>query len=145
MKYLQIRPDWHKLVTDHGAFFGYTRAEVMGKARTAADTFQLQAVAVDFRRTERPDMAAYGFVIVNPHGNAACWIESLNDPSAWIPGTFAVDACGSVWMTLGLEAGAMWEHIHDTFAHVPPPLREAARAERLAALAFTDAREPAQC
>lgn len=29
----QIRPDWHRLDTPAGTFFGYSEAEVRGKAR----------------------------------------------------------------------------------------------------------------
>lgn len=31
-KYEMIRPDWHKLTTDNGIFFGYTKSQVFEKA-----------------------------------------------------------------------------------------------------------------
>jgi len=36
MKYIRIKPDWHRLDTEHGTFFGLTRQEVEGKAHSAA-------------------------------------------------------------------------------------------------------------
>ena len=35
MTYKRISRYWHKLTTEHGVFFGYSREEVEGKARAA--------------------------------------------------------------------------------------------------------------
>lgn len=35
IKYIRVRPDWHRLDTKHGTFFGYTRDQVEEKAHAA--------------------------------------------------------------------------------------------------------------
>lgn len=36
MKYMRIRPNWHRLDTEHGTFFDYTKQDVEAKAHAAA-------------------------------------------------------------------------------------------------------------
>ncbi len=37
MKYLRVNPNWHRMDTEHGTFFGHTRDQVLDKAIAAAN------------------------------------------------------------------------------------------------------------
>lgn len=150
MKYMRIRPDWHRLDTPLGTFFGTSRRQVEAKARHSAGIKATQAAATRFRTNDRPDLADRGVVIVNCANEPAGWMDKLRDPGSWIPGTCAVDVHGSVWLNLGGDdgtGGVEWSLLHDAFNHLPECMREYARQEQAAALTFTDARDRrvAQC
>jgi hypothetical protein len=53
MKYLRIKPEWHRLDTEHGTFFGYSRGEVEQKARTAEIRAQRKATLQQIALEER--------------------------------------------------------------------------------------------
>lgn len=159
MNHTEIKPDWHRLDTEHGTFFGHTKELVEAKARVAArhaarataDHFPhvslaaIQIAAKQYRLengTDCPYMA-HGVVIVNQSGNACGWVNEPRNPEHWEPGCYAVDTNATVWVACGgnnYDGATEWVQTTTDFAHLPEGMRDTARAEQAAALKFTENR-----